>query len=55
MADKFFDKKLSATPANKFAGSAFKIEITLSQQLAEKLQKPIMRKFEKHKVHSSFL
>ena len=43
---KFFDKKSS--------GSAVKIKIMSYQKLAEKLNLPIIRKFEKRKVHSSF-
>ena len=40
---------------NKFTGGTVKSEITPKQQLAEKLHKPIIRKFEKWKVHSSFI
>ena len=46
MVYKFFDKKP--------AGSGIKNEITQNQQLAEELQKPIIRKFKKRKVHSLF-
>ena len=42
---KFFDKQSS--------GSAVKNEDILEQQLAEKLHKPIIRKFEKQKDHLS--
>ena len=44
---KCFDKKTS--------GNSIKNEITSNKQLAEKLHKPIIRKFEKRKVHSPFL
>ena len=43
---KSFDKKSS--------GSAAKIKIMSYQKVAEKLNQPIIRKFEKRKVHSSF-
>ena len=42
----FFDKKSS--------GNAVKSEIMSNQQLAEELHKPIIRKLENRKVHSSF-
>ena len=55
----FFDKKPpeantsggDITDANK---SAINRKIMSNQQLAEKLQKPIIRKFEKLKVYFSF-
>ena len=50
MVYKFFDKK---TKGSGFK-SAIKNEIKQNEQLAEELQKPIIRKFEKRKVHSSF-
>ena len=37
------------------SGGAVKSETMLNQQLAEKLNKPIIRKLEKQKVHSSFV
>ena len=43
---KFFNKKLLVV--------LLKNEITLNQQLVEELHKPIIRKFQKRKVHSSF-
>ena len=46
MVYKFFDKKTS--------GEATKNEIMSNQELVEKLRKPIIRKFEKRKVYSSF-
>ena len=46
MVCKFFDKKLD---------SCIKNEIKSDQQLAEKLHKPIIRKFKKGKVQSPFI
>ena len=46
MVCKFFDKK---TP-----GGAIKNEIKQNQQLAKELHKPIIRKFKRRKVYSSF-
>ena len=46
MVYKFFNKKTS--------GSAVKSEIMQNQQLAQELHKPIIRKFEKRKLHSKF-
>ena len=43
MVYKCFDEKTS--------GGAVKREIMLNQQLAQELHKPIIRKFEKRKVH----
>ena len=44
---KYFSKKTSA--------GAVKSNVMLNQQLAEELQKPVTRKCEKRKVHSSFI
>ena len=38
----------------KTAGGAVKNDIMQNIELAEQLHKPIVRKFEKRKVHSSF-
>ena len=38
----------------KNSGAAIKKEIIQSEELAEELQKPIIIKFEKRKIHSSF-
>ena len=46
MIYKFFGEKLS--------GGGNKNENMSNQELAEELYKPIIRKFEKRKVHSSF-
>ena len=45
--NKFFNKKAK--------GSGIKNEIKQNQQLANELHKPIIRKFKKRKVHSSFI
>ena len=47
MIYKFFDKKAS--------GGTAKDEIMSSKELAEELHKPVIKKFEKRKVHSSFI
>ena len=47
MVYKFFDKKTS--------GSGIKNENTSDQQLVEALRKPIIKKFKKRKVHSTFI
>ena len=44
----FFDKKTASS-------GAIKSEIISNQELAEKIHKPITRKFKKRKVHSSFI
>ena len=41
--------------ANKFAGSGIKNENISNKELAEELHKPIIRKFKKRIVHSSFI
>ena len=46
MVHDFFDKKT--------LGSAIKSEIKQNEELTKELHKPIIRKFEKRKVHSSF-
>ena len=47
MVHKFFNKKNS--------DGAVKIKIMPNQQLADKLHKPIIKKFEKQKVNLSFI
>ena len=47
MIYKFFDKKAS--------GGTAKDEIMSSKELAEELHKPVIKKFKKRKVHSSFI
>ena len=46
MVYKFFNKKSK--------GGGIKNQITQNQQLAEELEKPIIRKFKKRRVYSSF-
>ena len=57
MVYKFFDSKV-ASPDKKSSGSGVKHVNTKftpeNQQLAEELHKPIIRKFEKRKVHAAF-
>ena len=55
MVYKFFDKKYYSMCANKFPGSGIKNENISNKELAEELHKPIIRKFKKRKVHSSFI
>ena len=50
MVYKFFDKK-SAGSGAKYVNIKL---TTQNQQLAEELHKPIIRKFEKRKVHTAF-
>ena len=54
----FFEKK-SATNADKSAANksygAIKIGIISNQQFTEELNKPVIKKIEKHIVHSSFM
>ena len=52
---KRFEKKSSATGANKFVGSGVKSEIISDQQLAEELYKGTITKFEKVKLDSPFI
>ena len=52
---KFFDKKTSATRANKFASRSMKNGNISHKELAEELHKPIIRIFKKRKVHSPFV
>ena len=55
MIYKFVSKKTYATRRNKFAGSGIKNENISSKELAEWLHKPIIKKFKKRKVRSSFI
>ena len=47
MVNEFFDKKLSC--------GCIKNEDMSNQELVEKLNKPIIRKFQRRKVHSPFI
>ena len=51
----FIKKTASVTRANRFAGCTIKTENMSNQELALKLHKPIIRKFEKRKVESSYI
>ena len=64
MVYKFFDKKSalladkSASGSgikNKNSGSGIRNENISNKELAEELHKPIIRKFKKRKVHSTFI
>ena len=52
MVYKFFDSKV-ASPDKKSVGSGAKLT-PQNEQLAEQLHKPIIRKFEKRKLHAAF-
>ena len=54
MVYEFFDKKTSATRANKFADTGIKNQNMLSKELTEELHNAIIRKFEK-KANSPFI
>ena len=55
MAYKFFDKKSTSLADKSTKGSDINIESTpQSQQLAKELHKPIIKKFQKRKVHAAF-
>ena len=55
IVSKFFDKK-TALFADKFTfGGNIKKEIVQNKELAEELNKPIIKKLKKKKVHSSFI
>ena len=54
MVYKFFNKTF-ASLADKSASGGIKIENMSNKELAIELHKPIIRKFEKRKVHSSFM
>ena len=50
MVYKFCDKKASAMPASKFVGGAIENKIVWNKELAEKIHKTIIKKFEDRKV-----
>ena len=54
MVHNFFDKKSVATDANKSATNLEKGINFENHQLADQFYKPIIKKFKKHKVYSSF-
>ena len=51
---KFFYKKSASLAYKSGMGTGFKSAIKKNEQLAEELRKPVIRKFEKRKIHSSF-
>ena len=53
MVYKYFDKKSALLADRSTSGDAVKNENMSNQELAEQLNKPIIRKFEKRKVYSS--
>ena len=55
MVYKYFDKKSALLADKSASGSAIKNENILNKELTEKLHKPIIRKFKKRKIHSSFI
>ena len=55
MVYKFFDEKTSGGAATLASKSAIENENMSNKELAEELQKPIIRKFKKRKVDSSFI
>ena len=55
MAYKCFDKKTALITDKSVYGGAAESGIMPNQELTEELHKPIIRKFKKRKVHSSFL
>ena len=55
MVYKFFDKKSLGGAVTHADKSAIKTENFSNQESAEKLHKPIIRKYEKGKVHSYFI
>ena len=55
MVYKFFDKKSTSLTDKSTEGSGVNTKLTpQNQQLAEELHKPIIKKFEKRKVHAAF-
>ena len=55
MVYKFFDKKTGSFAGKSSSGGTVKNEIISNKELAEELHKPVIRKFEKRKVHSPFV
>ena len=50
MVYKSFDKNYFGSAATRTSKSAIKFKITSKQKLAEELQKPIIKNFEKQRV-----
>ena len=55
MVYKCFDKKFALLADNYASGSGIKNENVSNKKLAEELHKPIIRKFNKREVYSSFI
>ena len=55
MVYKFFDKKSALLADKSASGSGIKNTNISSKELAKELHKPIVRKFQKRKVHSSLI
>ena len=55
MVYKFFDKKVASLVGKSPSDGIAKNEIISNKELAEELHKPVIRKFEKRKVHSAFI
>ena len=55
MVYKFFDKKSASLPNTCASGGAIKNETMSNKELAEKLHKPIIKKFKKREVYSLFI
>ena len=54
MVYKFFDKNSASLPDKSVWGSGININVKPSEQLAEELHKPIIRKLKKRTVYSRF-
>ena len=54
MVYKFFDKKSALLADKSTKGTGIKTDIKENEQLANELHEPIIRKFKKRKVYSSF-
>ena len=52
---RFFDKKSALLADKSASGGKVKNENISNKELAEELHKPIIKKFKKRKVHSSFI
>ena len=52
---KFFIKKSTSFADKSASSGGIKIENMSNEELSKELHKPIIRKFEKRKVHSSFI
>ena len=55
MVYKFFDKKSASLADKSASGGTIKNENISNEELSEELQKLIIRKFKKRKVHSTFI